>query len=708
MATLQKIRTRAGLLVAIVIGISLAAFILGDIFRSGNSLFQRDRLEIGEIDGESIQYPDFQREVEELGEIYRMNNDQSQLDEDTWVQVREQTWQNTVRQLVMDDVYDDLGVAVSSEELFDMLQGQNLHPIVQQLFRNPNTGQVDRSAVVRFLKNLETGGIAPEQRDYWLYLEDQIVDERIQTKYNNLVGKGLYVTSEEAQRSLTQKNKQVNFDYIMLPHSSVADSQVVVTEKDLKDYYNENKENYEQEKVRQIEYLTFPVEPSNADYEAAEEWINDAVSDFADAEDNVAFVNSNSDVGFDNTWYKENDLPEDIATWIFESDAEVNAIFGPYFEDEAYKMAKLHASEMMPDSVEARHILLQVNTQQELTQMQALADSLKTAIENGSDFAELAREFSTDQGSAVQGGDLGWFGRGQMVEPFEQAAFNNEVNEVSIVNSQFGIHIVQTTQKGALSPQVQVAYLVRNVVPSTQTYQDVYAEASKFAGENTTKEEFDAAVEEQNLNKRVASVREDGRRIAGLENARILIRAAYDAKVGQIIQDPQGSTIFDLGDNFVIATLVSATEEGIADFESVRDRVELAVIKEKKAVFLKEKANAALEGKSDLNAVATELDTEVKNATNINFTSVQIPGAGMEPAVIGTATALDTDEISEPVAGNSGVYVVQVTSVNQGTDQDMESEKMRLAQNLTFRASSQAYNAQREAVEIEDKRAKFY
>jgi peptidyl-prolyl cis-trans isomerase D len=707
MATLQTIRTRAGLLVAIVIGISLAAFILGDMLQGGSSLFQRDRLEVGEVDGESIQYPEFQQKVEELGEIYRMNSQQNQLDEDTWVQVREQAWQNTVRNIIMNDVYEDLGLTVSSEELFDMLQGQNLHPIVQQLFRNPNTGQVDRGAIISFLKNLETG-VAPEQRNYWLYLEDQIVQERIQTKYNNLVGKGLYVTTEEAQQSLEQKNKQVSFEYIQLPLTSISDSQVVVTENDLRNYYNENKENYKTEKSRRIEYITFHVEPSKADYEDAEGWINDAISDFREAKDNVAFVNSNSDEAFDGTWYKEGELPEDINTWIFEIDAEVGDIFGPYFENEAYKLAKLHAREMMPDSVEARHILLQVNTQQELAAKQALADSLKTAIENGSDFAELAQEYSTDQGSAIQGGDLGWFSRGQMVQPFEQAAFNNNVNEVTIAASQFGIHIIQTTDKGKLVPQVQVAYLVRNVVPSTQTYQNVYTKASEFAGNNTNKKDFDAAVAEQQLNKRVATVSENQRRVTGLENARSLVRAAYEAKVGDLLKDPQGSTIFDLGDDFVIATLTAATDEGVASFDEVKERVELAVIREKKAELLKEKARAVLEGNTDLDAIANELDAEVRSANNINFNSIQVPGAGMEPAVIGTAWTLEPNRISQPVAGVNGVYILKVTSVNQGTDQNVESEQMRMAQNLTFRATSQAFNAHREVTEIEDKRSKFY
>ena len=707
MATLQTIRTKAGLLVAIVIGISLAAFILGDMFQGGTSLFQRNRLKIGEINGESIQYPQFQQEVERLGDIYRMNSQQNQLDENTWVQVREQTWQSMVRNLVMNDVYNKLGITVSSDELFDMLQGTNLHPIIQQLFRNPNTGQVDRGAVIQFLRNLETG-VAPEQRQYWLYLENQIVDERIQSKYNNLVGKGLYVTNLEAEKSLQSRIKQVNFDYIMLSHNTVADSQVVATDRELRDYYNKNQNNYQQEKLRQVEYITFAVTPSSQDFSAAEEWINGIVSDFASATDNVAFVNSNSDEGFDGNWYKQENLPEDIGIWIYETGAEVNDIFGPYFENDAYKLAKLHASEMMPDSVEARHILLRVETQQELIQMQALADSLKTAIESGSNFSALAMEFSDDQGSAIQGGDLGWFGRGMMVEPFENAAFNNKVNEVTIVNSQFGIHIVQTTARGKETQQVQVAYLVRNVTPSTKTYQDVYAKASEFAGKNLTKSNFDAAVAEQNLNKRSASVRETDRQIPGLPNSRPLIRAAYNSKPGTIIQDVQGSTIFDLGDNFVIATLVSATEEGIASFEEVRTRVELAVLKEKKLQFLADKAKAAMEGKTDLDAIAAELATTVRNATNINFTSIQVPGIGMEPKVVGVATSLPANEISSPVKGNNGVFIIKVTSVTKGEDQDVENEKLRLAQNLTFRATSQAYNVHRDKAEVEDERAKFY
>ena len=707
MATLQTIRTKAGLLIAIVIGISLAAFILGDLLQSGSSIMNKNQMKIGEINGESIQYPEFQRQVEELGEIYKQNTQQSQLDENSWVQVREQTWQTTVQNIVMSDVYKDLGIEVSSDELYDMLQGANLHPIIQQLFRDPNTGQVNRGAVVNFLKQLDTN-VAPEQKAYWLYLENQIVSERTQAKYTNMIGKGLFVTSTEAKQSITDASKQINFDYISLNFSSVADSAVKVNDSDLKAYYNSHKEDFKQEKIRDIDYITFNVKPSAADYKDAEKWINEIKSDFANATNNAQFVNSNSDINFDATWYKRESLPENVATWIFDENPTSNDVLGPFFANDSYSLAKLDSMAMLPDSVQARHILLKPNSQEELASMQLLADSLKTAIENGSNFATLAMQYSTDQGSAMNGGDLGWFGRGQMVKPFEDAAFNNAKNEVTIVPSQFGIHIVQTTDRGKLTQQVRVATLVRMVQPSTRTYQDTYAQASKFASANTDAKKFEEAVIAEKLNKRVASVRENDREIAGLENARVLIRAAYEADKGDILATTQGSPIFELGNNFVIAVLTKATEEGESTFEEAKTSVELAVTKEKKTEYLVKKASNALDGKTDLQAVASQLNTSVQNAANINFNSFSIPGIGMEPAVVGTVAALETDKISKPVAGNNGVYVVKVTSVNQGAEQSAEAEQARLAQSMGYRASSQAFEAQRKKADIEDLRAKFY
>lgn len=707
MATLQKIRNRAGILVAVVIGMALLAFILGDILRSGNSLFQRQRLEIAEIDGKSYQYMDFQKQVEELSEIYKLNTGETQIDENTLVQLREQTWQNLVRDALMNDVYEDLGITVSSEELYDMIQGSNIHPIVQQIFQNPNTGQIDRTAIIRFLKSLETGA-TPEQRAYWLYLEQEIAENRVMEKYNNLVKKGLYATNEEAQRSLDQKNQIVTFNYAALPYASVPDSMVSVTEKDLRNYYNAHQDEYKQESSRTIEYTVFSVTPSDKDREETEEWMNEIKPDFIEAEDNVQFVNSNSDESFDDTWFKPEELPENIVNWIEEENAELNDVLGPYFSDGSFYLAKLHATAMRPDSVRARHILLTVNSTAELESTQALADSLKTAVEKGSNFAELAREFSEDQGSAINGGDVGFFAHEQMVKPFADAAFNNEENEISIVTSQFGIHVVQTTDRGREVRKYQIAYLVRDLVPSDETYQQIYAEVSRFASENRSKEKFDEAVAEQNRSKRSAVVGEDDRNVPGLANSRVLIRAAYEAEEGSMLKDYRESTIFELGDNFVIGTLVDVQEEGVSPYEDVRSRIELAVIKEKKAEYLMNKASEALTDEDDMVVLAQELGSEVQTAENINFASVSVPGAGMEPGLIGKATALEEGQLSDPVKGNNGVYIVQVTEITEGNNISLAAEQQTLTQNLAYRTDMQAYEAIKNAAEIEDRRSKFY
>lgn len=707
MATLQNIRNRAGILVAVVIGLALVAFILGDALQQGNTIFQKSQNKIAVINGESIQYIDFQKKVDEFGEINKLNSDKNQLDENAWVQVREQTWQNYLRDILMGEVYDELGIAISGEELFDLIQGNNIHPIVQQIFANPTTGQIDRSQIVRFLKNLETG-VSPEQRDYWLYLEKQISDDRILSKYNNLVKQGLYVTSEEAQNSVNNNERQISFDYISLSHGSIADSTVKINEKDLKKYYNEHIEEYSQEKTRRIEYVVFPVTPSEQDNLHAKEWIDEILGDFSTAEDNIQFTNSNSDVSFVDTWAKQEDLTAKISNWIYEEGAKENDVYGPYFEGEAYKLAKLHSIEMLPDSVEARHILLKVASQQELVAKQALADSLKTVIEKGNDFSALARNYSTDTGSAINGGDLGWFARGTMVKSFEDAAFDNKVGEVAIATSQFGIHIIQTTKRSALSQQVKVAYLIRTVVASDVTYQKAYGEASRFASENRTNEKFEAAIAEQNLSKRVATLREQDRTVVGLENPRSLVRAAFETEVGDILSDFRESSIFELGDNFVIATLVEAFEDGNAPFKSVRSRVELAVTKEKKGKKLIEKMNAALSSNDDFAVIAQKLGTEIKSASNINFNSFSIPNAGVEPGVIGAISAMQIDQISKPVNGNNAVYLMKVTSVTEGAETDVALEKQNLIKSLGYRASFQSYEAVKNAAEIEDNRSRFY
>ena len=220
MATLQKIRNRAGIAIAIFIGMALAAFILGDLFKSTSSLTRGKQMELAVVDGTTITQPEFQAKVSELEEIYKMNSGKTSLDAQTVEQIREQTWQNMVRNLTMKDIYADLGIGVSSPELFDMVQGKNPHAIIQSIFRDPNTGTINRSALIQFLK-FQQSNSSGKERSYWLFIENQIIEERSFSKYNNLLSKGIYVTSDEAKNDLKGRNHQANIQFVTKPYSSM-------------------------------------------------------------------------------------------------------------------------------------------------------------------------------------------------------------------------------------------------------------------------------------------------------------------------------------------------------------------------------------------------------------------------------------------------------------------------------------------------------
>ncbi|WP_372776258.1 SurA N-terminal domain-containing protein [Mangrovibacterium sp.] len=705
MATLQRIRNRAGILVAIIIGLALVAFILGDILNASSSLLRPNQLRIAEINGESVQYPDFQRKVEETAEIYKMNTGQTQLDDNAWAQIREQVWQEYVREAVMDPAYEELGLAVTGDELFDLVQGSNLHPIIQQLFINRNTGQVDRSAVLQFLRAVNSGTATEQQKAYWLYIEDQIKKDRIQTKYSNLVRQGLFVTSAEAKASLNEKNKNVSIEFVSLPYESISDSSVTVSDKDLQAYYNEHKENYKQDPSRSIEYIAFNVTATEEDDANTLKWVEDAKTEFANIQDNAQYVNVNSDVRFQNVYEKQENMPADIAEFAF--NGQVGDVYGPLKENNSYKLVKIDDIADLPDSVEARHILIKPETVGSYDAALALADSLKTLIENGTKFTTLASEYSEDPGSAAKGGDLGWFKRNQMVKQFEDAAFNGDVNKLYVATTQFGVHLIQPTSKGKAVKQVRLAELVRNIEPSTKTYQMVYAQASKFASENTSGSAFEESAKEQGLSKRVARLGENDRQVVGLDQSRSLIRAAYQAEENDILVNNEGSTIFEFGDNFVIAKLSGIQDEGYTALNEVAPTIKLAVLKEKKAEALIAKMKEASSA-GDIDAVASKLGVEVQSASNIHFDLFSVPVIGVEPAVVGTVVSMEKGQLSAPVKGNRGVYIAKVVSINELNNNNLDAERNRLAQAIAYRANIQAYEAQRKAAEIDDRRAKFY
>lgn len=702
MATLEKLRTRAGVLLAVVIGISLFAFILGDFLDSSGSLMNRSQLEIAEIDGKSISYEEFQGKVDEIIEINKLFSGDNAPDEQTSERYREQVWQQIVRQYVMENEYNKLGVAVHSDELYDMIQGRNLHPIIQQLFGNPQTGEVNRAIINQFLQNMDADP-SGRQKAYWLYIEKEILSDRYFTKYLNLVRKGMYITDFQAKQMVENRNRKVDFNYINLGYNTIPDSTITYKESELEKYYDDHEQDYQQTASRDIEYVIFPIVASREDNKTAEVWINNVKEEFQGAEDPKLYVTQNSDSPLDTKHYKNGELPEIVNDWAFKS--KVGDMIGPYFENDTYKLSRLAEIVNLPDSIKARHILIspKEKTQAEYAKAKNTADSLLKVIQKGGNFVLLAKQFSADPGSADKGGDLGWFKEGVMEEAFNNACFNGKKGEYSIVETPYGFHIINVVERGKEVKKVLVATLERKVIASTNTEQIIYTEASSFAGNNSKYDQFNKTADEKKYTKRIASnLLENDRKIAGLESPRELIRWAYKAKLGDV------STVFTIGDNFVVASLTAIRNEGTTPFKKVREDVIINVIKDKKAQILSAKIEEALKGTSSLDEVAKKLAVNVNQANQVYYNSFSLPNAGIEPAVIGTAVSSPEGKIMGPVKGNTGIFLLNVNAVNNDGVADLKTEKNRLVNSYRSRAYYETFEALKKNADLQDKRSKFY
>ena len=690
----------------IVIGMALLAFVLGDLFSQGGAAFRGDRFEIAEVAGKSIPYKRFQNEVNELTEINKFSRGQSTVDAEAREQIREQVWQRMTREYVMEDVYDDLGIAVSSQELWDMVQGENIHPMIRRIFTNPETGQVNNLAIIRFLKSYDQDPTG-QRRAYWLYLEDQMMRERKFTKFSNLVNKGLYLTTPESEQLASLNARNVDFNFVMQNFRAIPDSLISVSRGDLKDYYEKHQKLYKQSANRDIEYVAFNIEPTEKDIESAHEYITEVKEDFRQATENREFVNLNSDVQFDDNYYTRAELSDSIADFMFA--ANPGDIYGPYREEDAFKLSKLTDVRYLPDSVRARHILIQPDRRtQNIQQARNTADSLLQEVRQGADFAELARQYSGDQGTASEGGNLGWIKRGEMIESLTDTAFFSETGATKMVQTQYGFHILEVLEKGRSVKKVQVGTLVRRIEPSSETYQEVYSEASKFAGKNQSYEDFQQALQEGNLTKRMANnIQINSKSIPGFEDARSLIRAAFDTKEGKIITS-NNDPIFEISEKFIVGFVTDVNEEGIAPLDDVENDVRLKVKENKKAALLKERFNEALGDSESLAAVASELGLEIREANDVNYNTYSIPGAGSEAKVVGAATAMEEGQISYPIQGENGVYMLRVTRVEEGQQMPVRMIRQREMQRLQRTAAFEAFTALKEAADIVDKRHKFY
>jgi peptidyl-prolyl cis-trans isomerase D len=705
MSTLQFLREKAGVLVAGVIGLSLFLFVVSDFFGKGRGqrIKQKKYYEIGQIAGEYVSYQDFELRLQNLTEIYRLSG-RTKLDEATTETMREQVWQQMVREKILDSQYEKLGIGVSNEEVDELVLGNNPHQIVQQLFTDQTTGAFNKSFLVNFLKQTEVDETA---KKYWLFFENEIVNDKMNSKYSTLVSKGLFVTSKQAEYDKLINSNTVDFSFIGKNFSLISDSSVTVSSSDIQTYYDSHKDNYKRTALRDIEYVTFDVVPSEDDIKQAEQYVNKTKEEFATATNPVEFINLTADsrhVGF---FTPLSSVPENLKD--FAKKEDISAVYGPYLEDGVYKLAKLLEVSDRPDSVHVRHILLTPNQKRSLEMAKKEADSLLTLIKKGTKFETLALANSDDKGSAQLGGDLGWFPEGRMVVPFNNACFSGKKGDIKIAETSFGIHIIEILGQSKDTRKYNIGYIDRKILPGSITNQKVYSEASRFAGTNDTYDKFSKAIAEGGLNKKVANdIAPQQKTLPGLENPRSLIMSLFQAQKNKIVLDNSQQAVFEVGDKYVVAYCTKAQEDGIAPVKDVENDIKFALVKDKKAEVISAefiKNNGS--GKS-LDDIGRSMGLTVQEATQITFRSYTLPGAGTEPALIGAASSAKQGVVSGPVKGLNGVYMLVANNVTTTQGEDVKLIQDRLASTFQMRGTYEAYEALRKKANLTDKRYKFY
>ncbi len=702
MATLGSIRKRSTLLL-LVIGVAMLAFILGDFMQStrsggGGGFF------VGEVAGEELSIQMFEERVQKGTENYKNSNPDAIINQTTLAQIRNSIWDEYIKELLMDAEFEELGIDVDSEELFELFQGNNVHSEISkiEIFQDPKTKQFDRARMLEYMKGLENDQNG-EAREQWLGFEDYISNLRKNKKYNTLVEKGMYVSSAEAQLSFNQGNQNINFEYVPISFVHIADSLVNVSESEIENYYNDHINKYQQEESRNVDYVVFTVIPSEKDDEDTKNNLDAIKESFEAYSDFEVFVKRNSDNINAINFVKEDGILDTNVTSLFND--EKGTVFGPYlFEEGNYRLAKLVDVQYRPDSVEARHILITPDEDKDLDSTNTLIESIKEEIELGKDFADLAQIHSVDKTSAIKGGDLGWFKEGVMVTEFNEVCFTADKGDLTIVQSQFGIHLIEVTKKSGNVKKVKIAFVDRIVEPSSETYHHYYTQAAQFAGSllNTDTTNFDDLVTSDNLAKRSEEkVIPSKQNISGLENSRQMIRWMKDAKKGEI------SDVFEFGNNYVVATLTKINLEGDIPLEDVKVEIESKVRQKQKGKMIVDEINSMTY--TTLSELATAMSSQVKLANNLSFLSSQVQNLGNEPELVGLICASTNDVIIKPIIGNNAVFVSRIISRNEPrTSGDFSQQKIQITNELKQNVSTSVYNAIKGNAVIIDNRNDFY
>ena len=689
MAVLNSIRKR-GVFLILIIALALFSFILSDIINKGSSAASVQNV-VATVNGTEILREDFMTQVDEYQRNLGPNAAASQA--------MNLVWDRQLKSLLYDQQVKALGLTISEEQLNDQLR--------MTLANNPTfqdeNGLYSDARLLEYMAAIQNNARAKQQWDTFL---KGVRESLGQSTYATLVTSGMEVSMADGEQLYRFENDKIDIEYLHVPYSSIADEDVEVSESEIKAYIREHAKDFEVDPMVDLEYVIFEESASNEDMEAQKGDLTALIEGFNSADDVAFYVNDNSDQNFVDQWVRKEGMAQilrDSLLALPEGD-----VYGPYRDGSNFKLSKVVATMQMPDSVEARHILIPVGLSRadsitrSPAEARAFADSLYAELKkNRRKFADFVRAHSSDVGSVEKGGHYDYFGYNTMVAPFRDFCFEGRTGDLGVVESQFGVHIIEIEGQKEKSTAYKVATISREIEPSEATLSLVFSESAKFE-EAARNEGFTVAADQKGLTPRpVNRIGALDANIPGIGNNRSIINWAFqeDVSVGDVKR-------FNLNESYVVAQVTrKSTEKALMSVAEASATVTPILRKQKKAQMIRQ----GLSG-TTLQELASSQNVTVKTASALTRATPTIAGAGTEPVVVGAAFGVGALNTTELIDGETGVFKVRVLSEQPAVALENYSSYVNQIKSgmLVNAINTRIFNALKAIADIEDNRADFY
>lgn len=712
MATLQKIRSKGPLLV-IVIGLALFAFIAGDAWKVLQP--HQGKQDVGEVNGEVLSAQDYQKMVDELSEVIKLTNGLNSLTEDQLNNVKDQVWQSYVNNKLIAEQAEKLGLKVTDAEIQSIID-QGTHPLLMQTpFRNPQTGMFDKDMLKKFLvdyANLNASQMPAQYVEYyqkmgafWQFVEKTLAQSTLAEKYQNLVTKSLISNPVAAEDEFNSRTEQSDLLLAGVPYSSINDSTVQVSDSEIKDRYNEKKEQFKQlVETRDIRYIDVKVVPSDADRKAVEKEVTEYSNQLASTTaDFGTFVRSTgSSVNYSDVPVSKSVFPADVASRL--DSTNVNEVYGPYYNqtDDSFNAFKLLAKVSSPDSIQFRQIQVYADTEEKT---KTLADSIYNALKGGADFAAVAKIYG-QTGEATWVNAQSWEGSELDADnsKFINTLLNQPVNELANLNMGQANLILQVMNKKSMQTKYKVAVVKREVEFSKETYNAAYNKFSQFVAQNTTIDSMVKNAEESGYTLMPRTDLSSAEHyVGGVRSTREALKWIFAAKPGEV------SPLYECGENdhLMVVALDKIHEAGYRDINSVAEMLRAEIRRDKKAEKIMEemkKYNSIAQVKGMKDAVSDS----VKHVTFSAPAYISVTRSS-EPVIGAVAAKTAANKVSAPIKGNGGVYMIQVYAKEKGSEKfDAKQEETTLTNMAVRIAGNQLINDLYQKAKVVDQRYLFF